>query len=415
MAKTEKMEEAFPYRVLDLTDEKGFLCGAILANLGADVIKIERPGGDPSRNIGPFYHDIPDLEKSLYWFAYNAGKRGITLNIKTADGQEIFKTMAKTADFIIESFPVGYMDDLGIGYKALKQLNPRVIMTSISPFGQTGPYSQYKASDIVATAMGGLMYISGDADRPPVRPSVELSYMHAGAHAAIGSLIALHYREREGVGQHVDVSIQEAVVRQVYIETGLWEYTRSLYRRCGSRARRGTVMQKETWECKDGWISFRIMGGAYGRGIQPLVDWMKSDGIAGPLSNIDWSQVDIMTMTQEESDVWEDAFAKFFRQHTVKEIYDEAIKRRIYLLPAYTPKQITEDIQLKARDFWTKIDHEELGQALTYPGPAVRLSETPMHIGPRAPLIGEHNQEIYEKELGLSKEELVILKENGII
>ncbi|MFC1948616.1 CoA transferase [Chloroflexota bacterium] len=156
-----------PYRALDLTDEKGLLCGKILADLGADVIKIERPGGDPARNIGPFYHDEPDPEKSLYWFAYNTSKRGITLDIETTDGKEIFKQLVKNADFIIESFPPGYLDSIGLGYSALEKIKPDIILISITPFGQTGPYKDYKTSDIVAWAMGGEMAPFGDPDRPP--------------------------------------------------------------------------------------------------------------------------------------------------------------------------------------------------------------------------------------------------------
>lgn len=126
-----------PYRVLDLTDEKGLLCGKLFADLGADVIKVERPGGDPARNIGPFYKDIPDPQKSLFWFAYNTGKRSITLNIESSDGQQLLKRLVKSADFLVESFTPGYMDKLGLGYQALSQLNPRLIMTSITAFGQT--------------------------------------------------------------------------------------------------------------------------------------------------------------------------------------------------------------------------------------------------------------------------------------
>jgi len=139
-----------PYRVLDLTDEKGLLCGKLLGDLGADVIKVERPGGDPARNIGPFYHDETDPEKSLFWFAFNTSKRGIALDIETADGQEVFKRLVQSADSVIESFPPGYMDRLGLGYPALEKVNPGVIMVSITPFGQTGPYKDYKTCDIVA-------------------------------------------------------------------------------------------------------------------------------------------------------------------------------------------------------------------------------------------------------------------------
>lgn len=195
-----------PYRVLDLTNDWGFLCGRLLADLGADVIKIEKPGGDLARNIGPFYHDIPHPEKSLYWFFYNANKRGITLNIGTADGREIFRKLVKAADFVIESFPPGYIDEMGLGYSVLSEVNPRIIMTSITPFGQTGPYSKYTASDIVSMASCGWMYKCGDPDRPPVQMGSPQACLHGATQAVAGTLMAHYYREMTGEGQHVDAS-----------------------------------------------------------------------------------------------------------------------------------------------------------------------------------------------------------------
>ena len=184
-----------PYRVLDLTDEKGMLCGKILGDLGADVIKVERPGGDPVRQIGPFYNDEVDPEKSLLWFALNASKRGVTLDIETADGQETFRRLVETADFVVESFSPGYLDGLGLGYSALREVNPGVIVVSITPFGQTGPYRRYSGPDIVTWAMSGQLYPCGNADRPPVRVSHRaLSYLHAGGAAAAGAMMALHHR-----------------------------------------------------------------------------------------------------------------------------------------------------------------------------------------------------------------------------
>jgi crotonobetainyl-CoA:carnitine CoA-transferase CaiB-like acyl-CoA transferase len=190
-----------PYRVLDLTDDKGFLCGKILADMGADVIKIEKPGGDLARNIGPFYHDIPDPEKSLSWFCYNINKRGITLDIESVDGKELFKRLVKDAHFVIESFPVGYMEKIGLGYKELEKTNPGIILTSISPFGQTGPYSNYKGSDITCMGMAVVMYLSGDPDRPPVRISSPQAFMCGSADAAAASLVAHYHRQRTGEGQ----------------------------------------------------------------------------------------------------------------------------------------------------------------------------------------------------------------------
>ena len=203
-----------PYKVLDLTDEKGLFCGKILADLGAEVIKVEKPGGNSARNKGPFYHDIADPEKSLFWFALNAGKKSITLDIESIDGKELFKRLVMTTDFVLESFPPGYMKELGLDYSTLSRINPGIIMTSISPFGQTGPYSGFKGADIICSAMGGQIYITGEPDDTPIQIGVPQAYLHAGADATIGSLFALWHRERTGEGQLVDFSVQESVTWQ---------------------------------------------------------------------------------------------------------------------------------------------------------------------------------------------------------
>jgi crotonobetainyl-CoA:carnitine CoA-transferase CaiB-like acyl-CoA transferase len=210
-------------RVLDLTDEKGFLCGKILADLGADVIKIEPPGGSPSRKIGPFYHDLADPEKSLYWFCYNSNKRGITLNIETRDGKEIFKRLVKDSVVVIESYDPGYLDKIGLGHSNLHKINKGIILTSITPFGQTGPYQGYKGTDIVAMAMSGILYQTGDPDLPPVNISLPQSYLHAGGDAAVASLIAYYFRERTGIGQHVDISLQQSTALYLANTISLWE------------------------------------------------------------------------------------------------------------------------------------------------------------------------------------------------
>ena len=156
-------------RVLDLAGPPGVYCAKLLADLGADVIKIERPGGDPLRNIGPFFHDEPDPEKSLYWFQFNTSKRSITLNLDSADGREILEKLVAKADVIVETFPPGHLEQMGLGYGTLRELNPRLILTSITPFGQTGPYQDFKGSDIIAQAMGGLMNLAGFPEDPPLR------------------------------------------------------------------------------------------------------------------------------------------------------------------------------------------------------------------------------------------------------
>ena len=160
-----------PYRVLDLTDERGLLAGKILADLGADVLQIEPPGGSPARKIGPFHGDDPQPEKSLFWWAYAANKRGITLDLEQKDGQALLEKLVAEADFLIESFTPGYLDGLGLGYQHLAEINPKLVMVSITPFGQDGPYSNYQATDIVGMALGGFMYLTGDEDRAPIRIS----------------------------------------------------------------------------------------------------------------------------------------------------------------------------------------------------------------------------------------------------
>ncbi|MBI2911455.1 MAG: CoA transferase, partial [Chloroflexi bacterium] len=166
------------YRVLDLADEKGQLCGRILADLGADVVKIEPPGGDPARGLGPFLHDTKDPEKSLSWYALNANKRGITLDLETEADQATLRRLAGEADFLVESFPPGHLDRLGLGYEALSGPNPRLIVISISPTGQEGPRARWATSDIVSMAMSGIMSVAGDPDRAPVRISEPQAYLH---------------------------------------------------------------------------------------------------------------------------------------------------------------------------------------------------------------------------------------------
>lgn len=407
-----------PYRVLDMADEKGLLCGKLLGDLGADVIKIEKPGGEPSRSIGPFYHDEPDPEKSLFWFALNTSKRGITLDIETADGQDIFKKLVKSADFIIESFSPGYLDRLGLGYSVLEKINPRIILVSISPFGQTGPYRDYKAPDIVAWALGGRMYPMGDADRPPVRISHHSqAYLHAGAEAAVGALLALAYRDMTGEGQQVDVSIQESVAQLLWA-TCDWDAVKAIPRRGQSRySKRGVRLLPWVWQCKDGLVVWLYWGGAQGpRRSPPFVNFMDSEGMADDfLKGFDWARFQHDTATQEIADRLVKPAEKFFMKHTKKELLDGAVKFNAMIGPVATTTDILESAQLASRGFWQKVEHPELGTTIKYPGAFAHSTELPAEISLRAPLIGEHNEEIYVKELGLSKEELVILKEAKVI
>ena len=406
-------------RVLDLTDEKGFLCGKILADLGADVIKIEKPGGDKARNLGPFYQNTPDPQKSLYWFAYNLNKRGITLNIETDEGRQIFNRLVQTADFVIESFAPGYLDGLGLSYMKLSQTNPRIIMTSITPYGQTGQYKNYKASDIEVMAMGGLMYITGNPDQPPLRISLPQAFLLTSAHSAAASMIAHFYRETSGEGQHVDVSAQECVLWEIANAIPLWELDQDILKRAGSYiAGRWTgTKQRLLWKCKNGYVLFYILGGAFGvKTNRAIVKWMEEENIAPDhLKNFNWHAFDMATQTQEMQDQIEIHIGRLFSKFTKEELYNEAMKRGIMLCPINTSKDIIENTQLRNRKFWVDIYHSELSTYITYSGAFAKLSETPINIRYRAPLIGEHNQDVYQSELGLSSSEMNDLQKGGVI
>ena len=409
-----------PYRVLDLSDEKGFLCGKILGDLGASVIKIERPGGDESRNIGPFYKDIPDPEKSLYWFAYNNNKKGITLNIDTASGQAIFKQLAARADFIIESFEPGYLEKLGLDYTGLKVFNPGMIMTSITSFGQSGPYKDFKASDIELMAMSGFMSLLGHPGGPPVRVSCPQSYVWTGMHAAMGTMIAHYCKITTGEGQHVDVSAQDSILWAMAHAPTFWDVSRINVAREGAfvtgRSVTGAKMRC-LYPCRDGYINFIVYGGVAGQKTnQALTEWMDSKGMATEyLRQKDWSKFNIASVTQEEIDLIEGPTVEFFKTLTKAEFLQEAIKRRMLGYPVSSAEDIFEDPQLKHRNFWEQVEHPELDTSIVYPGGFGKFSIAPCGIKMRAPLIGEHNQEIYEEELGLTRAELIRLKEANVI
>lgn len=404
------------YRVLDLCDDKGGICGRILGDLGADVIKVENPV-DPSRNIGPFCHDSADPQKGLFRIANNANKRGITLNIESADGKEIFKMLVKKSYVVLESFPPGYMAGLGLSYEDLSKVKPDLVMTSITPFGQSGPYRDFKASDLTLWCLGGMAYVSGDSDRAPVQVSFPQSFLHGGAAAAVATLIALYYREMTGEGQWVDVSVQEAVIHTLMNVPQFLDICGIILKRAGA-FRTGlstSANQRLIWRCKDGYVNFPIYGGKTGaRSNANLVYWMESEGMSDEyLSTIRWEEFDIAKASQEQFDRIESPIGCFFKSHTMDELYRGAIERGIMLYPVYTAKEIYNDPQLMARKFWSDVYLPECGTTVPFPGSPFVFSGERSNIR-RAPLIGEHNEEIYCGELGLSKKELVILKKAGV-
>ncbi|MDD5288063.1 MAG: CoA transferase [Dehalococcoidales bacterium] len=404
-----------PYRVLDLTEGSYDIAGKILGDLGADVIKIEPPEGSPTRNIGPFLGGKTDPQKSLFWFAYNTNKRGITLDLKSAEGKQRFKKLAETADFVFESFPRGYLEGLGLGYDDLKRINPAIIVTSITPFGATGPYAKYKASDLTIWGMGGFLSITGVPERPPVEVSLPQACFHAGTYAAGASMIAHWHREMTGEGQQVIIAAQQCVILPLYTAPRFWEFLkidRGLNRNGSSKPLpKAPTGGQLVYSCKDGEVLLLLTGGAgsvFSYSSQQLVKYMDENGMASDwLKKFDWVWgYNASTITQETIDRIHHGVNKFLFTKTKRELFEEAIKRRILLAPIANSRDVYENPQLQARDFWVKVQHPELKTTVTYPGPFLKLTETPITYRRRPPLIGEHNEEI-SAELANRKTRLV--------
>jgi crotonobetainyl-CoA:carnitine CoA-transferase CaiB-like acyl-CoA transferase len=387
-----------PYRVLDLTNELGELAGRILADLGADVIKIEPPHGDPSRWRPPFYADRPDRESSLAWWASNLNKRSVVLDLEAPAQQSTFRGLAETADFVLESFPPGYLDSLGLGYTALSQLNPRIIVISITPFGQTGPYAQFPATDLTLQALGGFLYVNGDADRPPVRISADLAYRHGGGQGAAGALVAHFQRQRTGHGQHVDVSIHDYIPWTPLNVTfaAQVQHANTMRQAVGFRAHSTGVKFRFTWPCKDGRIAFRplVTGGGKVQ-YDALVEWMTDEGFGDPiLTAKDWAGADNHAVTQPQYDQIAAAIERFLRTRTLDELYQKAVELRFRLAPAATARDIVESRQIQARGLLVRVPHPELEASFLYPGAFARFSATPIETFRRPPLLGEHTEAV---------------------
>ena len=417
-------------RVLDLAGEPGWYCGKLLAELGADVIKVEPPGGDPGRRIGPFYHDEVDPEKSLYFFAHNTSKRSVTLNITTADGQALLQRLAATADVVIETFPPGFLESIGLDYQALTQVRPGIIVASVTGFGRSGPHSHYKGPDIVAVAMSGMMYLAGFPEDPPNRPYGDQSHYCASIQAATGILTALLHRERTGEGQHVEVSMQEALSMNQETAMQTWDIRGELRSRMGNERRLPAV---GVYECQDGYMTFYVGIPGFGAPWSSLLQWMADEGMAEDLLSDEWRGVfqgmDMRLIAQlyfghdaELAAQWkprlvhvDEVLVRFVRTHKMQEMYEEGQRRGLLVAPCNTPKDIVENPQLNYRQWFATASHPDLEATLTYPGPPYRLSDTPWRLRGRPPLIGEHNREVYCQELGLSAEQLAALSGAGVV
>ncbi len=391
-------------KVLDLTHYvAGPYCTKLLADFGADVLKVERPGdGDGARRIGPFLQDDPHPEKSGLFLYLNTNKKGITLNLKTDTGKQIFKRLAEDVDVLVENFEPRVMPGLGLGYDVLRQINPKLVMTSISNFGQTGPYRDYRSSDLVAIALGGFLYLVGDPDREPLKTAGYQAQYHAGLNGAAGTLTATYARGYTGKGQHVEVSMHECIASilgptlPIYTRRGVIRY------RVGNRqfeAHPQTVLR-----CKDGWVAMAM--------VQPdqwdrLAKLMAVPGLDDPKFATDKDRYD-------HADELDDLMLQWLTEHTGDDIDRLAEEHRLPMVATRNTEKVFKSPHYKERGFFVEIEREFTGK-LSYPGAPFKMSETPWQCRRPAPTLGQHNEEVYCGRLGYSKQDLVSLREAGVI
>jgi benzylsuccinate CoA-transferase BbsE subunit len=329
-------------RVLDLTDDKGRLCSRLLADMGAEVIRIGKPG------------------ESAEFRWEDRGKRRITLDLESKQGQKLFRRLLETADVLVESHPPGHLDALGLGYDELTKINPRLIMASITPFGQTGPYRDYKSSDIVAGAMGGQLYVNGEPGKPPLKLFGNQSYYLASLFAAIGIMLALHHRQTLGKGQHIDISLQECAAAALDHVLPRYFYQGEVARRRGSLHWNGAF---RVFPAQDGYILLSLF-----YQWDTLVEWLESEGMAADLADKKWLDRDYR---REHIDHVIEVLERWTKSHTVAELVARGQLMHFPWAEVASVSQLLASPQLKARGFWTEVEHQ--GKKLKFPGTPLRL------------------------------------------
>jgi crotonobetainyl-CoA:carnitine CoA-transferase CaiB-like acyl-CoA transferase len=357
---------------LDLTGRLGWLLGKILADLGVEVVKLDPPGGDPDRLAPPLLRG-PAGEIGAEWAAFNAGKRRADHDLALEADRRRFLQLAAEADFVFDTAAPGSLEELGLGWAQLSQVNPALVMTSITPYGQDGPLAGAPASDLEIMAAGGAAWLTGDPDRPPVRVTLPQAGSWASAYAAIGTLVAHHHRAETGRGQHVDVSAQAAVIPMLVQAPAWWDLLQVNPMRAGAflvgRNVHGAAM-RNIWPCLDGYLTWAIYGGPAGRqSNRGLVEWMAEKGMAPDfLLEVDWERFDVATITPDEVARMEAAIAPFFLTVSKREFLEESERRRLLGYVVANAADIAADPQLAARGVWREVEVPEIGGSVRLPG-----------------------------------------------
>ncbi len=386
-------------KVLDLTHYvAGPYCTRMLAGFGAEVIKIEKPGqGDAARRMAPFLNDEPDQERSGLFLYLNSNKKGITLDLKSETGVKILKELVKDTDVVIENFRPGVMERFGLDYQTLEQINPRLVMTSISNFGQTGPYRDYKSSHLIAWMMSGMRYSDGAPGEKPVQTGGWLSHCLAGVHAAVGTAAALYQRNETDVGQHVDVSMLESVILATCYPTTVFSY-RGVVHNSISKERFGLI------PCKGGHIGLNLFG---------RLNWEMMCTFLGMTELSEDARFETPALRAEHYEELKAAIAEWVTEREQMELFLSGVEWRLPIGLVPTTGEVIDSPQHQARGFFEEVNHPVMGK-VSMPGAACKMIDTPWQLKSPAPLLGEHNEEVYGKRLGYTKEDLVQLREQGI-
>lgn len=395
-------------RVLEIGGAAGAYCGKLLADMGADVVKVERPRGDPSRAIPPFFEDRPGPDRSLFFLYMNTSKRGVTLDFEQPSGRSLLRRLALRADIVIESLPPGTLDTQGLGFASLAAERPRIVVTSITGFGQTGPHADWSSSDLVAGAMGGALYVTGEADDPPVALAGQQNHLMACTTAAVSSLIALRHAQRSGRGQHVDISIQETTLAVSHISgVGKWLDDGIVPRRVGSALT--ASVPSGAYPCRDGRVYLMVNRPAHWRA---LAAWINEE--TGNQEVLDPMFEGPSSRRIEYRELLDIFISDMTQLHSVDEIFHEGQRRHIAFTPLCTTEEVARDAHLAARDYFVSVPHGECGP-LRMPGAPYRHQATPWAIRRPAPQLGEHNDELYRGELGMTSAELDNLRHQGVV
>ena len=337
-----------PYRVLDLSGPEAVFCGKLLADYGADVVRVEPPGGDASRARGPFANDEAGIERSLYFLFYNTNKRSVTLDLESERGQDIFRRLVAHTDVIVESYPVGHMASLGLGYENLKAINPGIVMASVTPFGQTGPWKDYKSNDLIALAASGFMQITGEPDGPPMRQGNDQSHFPGAQYAAASVLGALYYRDfNGGEGQYIDVSLQEALITY-YTDA----HPALAHMMLGDNVTRvgatsTLVIPLGAYPSSDGWISAGIITP---REWDALAQWIYE--VTGNEEVLNEAYQGGNQDRAPFNDIITALVIDFTTRYTSEYLFHEGQRRNLVFIPVNTIADLLADPQLEASNFW---------------------------------------------------------------